>query len=359
MPWVPSRRRLIAAAWLAAPMAAATQAVRVEDARVWRVAAGESLAAALRQARDGDTLELLAGVHRAQAGVIEQSRLVVRGVGGPVVLQADGAHAEGKGLLVVRQGDVRIEGLTFRGVRVRDGNGAGIRFERGRLVLRDCAFFDNQIGLLSGNDGHAELDIEGCRFGDAPVVPPDAGFTHLLYAGRIGRLRVARSRFHGGRHGHLVKSRAAEHEIVGNWLGDATAGSGGASYELEFPNGGRARVQGNVLLQGPLSGNRTLLAFGAEGEGAGHRSHRLELLGNSFVNLGSDAGIAVRVHGERLTSAVAAVARDNLYLGALRVPAPFDAASSGNLSAPLAAADLASGRFTLRGRRAPPGAEPG
>jgi hypothetical protein len=356
---VPSRRRLIAAAWLAAPMAAATQAVRVEDARVWRVAAGESLAAALRQARDGDTLELLAGVHRAQAGVIEQSRLVVRGVGGPVVLQADGAHAEGKGLLVVRQGDVRIEGLTFRGVRVRDGNGAGIRFERGRLVLRDCAFFDNQIGLLSGNDGHAELDIEGCRFGDAPVVPPDAGFTHLLYAGRIGRLRVARSRFHGGRHGHLVKSRAAEHEIVGNWLGDATAGSGGASYELEFPNGGRARVQGNVLLQGPLSGNRTLLAFGAEGEGAGHRSHRLELLGNSFVNLGSDAGIAVRVHGERLTSAVAAVARDNLYLGALRVPAPFDAASSGNLSAPLAAADLASGRFTLRGRRAPPGAEPG
>ncbi len=355
MPWVPTRRRLIAAAALAAPMVA----VRADGARVWRVAPGESLAAALRQARDGDTLELLAGVHRAQAGVIEQSRLVVRGVGGPVVLQADGAHAEGKALLVVRQGDVRIEGLTFRGVRVRDGNGAGIRFEVGRLVLRDCAFFDNQMGLLSGNDGRSELDIEGCRFGDAPVVPPDAGFTHLLYAGRIGRLRVARSRFHGGRHGHLVKSRAAEHEIVGNWLGDATAGGGAASYELEFPNGGRARMQGNVLLQGPLSGNRTLLAFGAEGDDAGPRAHRLELLGNSFVNLGGDAGNAVRVHGERLSSAVATVARDNLYLGALRVPAPFDDAETGNLSAPLAAADLASGRFTLRGRRAPPGAEPG
>ena len=355
MPWVPTRRRLIAAAALAAPMAA----VQAEGARVWRVAAGESLAAALRQAHDGDTLELLAGVHRAQAGVIEQSRLVVRGVGGPVVLQADGAHAEGKGLLVVRQGDVRIEGITFRGVRVRDGNGAGIRFERGHLVLRDCAFFDNQMGLLSGNDGRAELDIEGCRFGDAPVVPPHAGFTHLLYAGRIGRLRLARSRFQGGRHGHLVKSRAAENEVIGNWLGDATAGGGAASYELEFPNGGRALVQGNVLLQGPLSGNRTLLAFGAEGDDAGPRAHRLELLGNSFVNLGGDAGTAVRVHGDRLASAVAAVARDNLYLGELRVPAPFDDADTGNLSAPLAAADLTSGRFTLRGRRAPPGAEPG
>jgi hypothetical protein len=355
VPWVPTRRRLIAAAALAAP----TVTARADRARVWRVAAGESLAAALRQARDGDTLELLAGVHRAQAGVIEQSRLVVRGVGGPVVLQADGAHVEGKALLVVRQGDVRIEGITFRGVRVRDGNGAGIRFERGRLVLRDCAFFDNQMGLLSGNDGRAELDIEGCRFGDAPVVPPEAGFTHLLYAGRIGRLRLAHSRFHGGRHGHLVKSRAAENEVVGNWLGDAIAGGGAASYELEFPNGGRARVEGNVLLQGPLSGNRTLLAFGAEGDDAGPRAHRLELLGNSFVNLGGDAGTAVRVHGDRLASAVAAVARGNLYLGELRVPAPFDDADTGNLSAPLAAADLTSGRFTLRGRRAPPGAEPG
>lgn len=326
-------------------------------ARTWRVAPGESLAAALRQARDGDTLELLPGVHRAQAGVIEQSRLVLRGLGG-ALLQADGAHAEGKALLVVRGGDVHVEGLTFRGVRVRDGNGAGIRFERGRLVLRDCGFFDNQMGLLAGNDGRAELDIEGCRFGDAPVVPADAGFTHLLYAGRIARLRLARCRFHGGRHGHLVKSRAAVHEVLGNRLGEAGAGGGAASYELEFPNGGRALVQGNVLVQGADSPNRVLLAYGAEGEGGPPRAHRLQLLGNSFVNLGGTPGTAVRLHDDRLATAVPVEARDNLYLGALQVAAPFGEPEAGNAAAPLSAADTAAGRFTLRGRAAPPGANP-
>lgn len=349
-----SRRRLIAAAALL-PSAATS---RADEGRVWRVAPGDSFAAALRQARDGDTVELLAGTHRAQAAVIEQRRLRLRGIGGPVLLQADGAHAEGKALWVMRGGDVRIEGLTFRGVRVRDGNGAGIRFERGRLVLRDCGFFDNQMGLLAGNEADAELDIEGCRFGDAPVVPANAGFTHLLYAGRIARLRLARSRFHGGRHGHLVKSRAAVHEVLGNWLGDARAGSGVASYELEFPNGGRARVQGNVLLQGAHSGNRTLLSFGAEGEGQGPRAHRLELIGNSFAQLGGEPGTAVRIHDDRLATAVPIEARDNLYLGALQVTAPFDDAAAGNRVAPLAAADVAAGRFTLHGRGAPPGAEP-
>lgn len=351
---MPRRRRLLAAAALALPLPGRAAA----EGRTWRVAPGESLAAALGRADDGDTVELLAGTHRAQAGVIEQRRLTVRGAGGEVVLQADGAHAEGKALLVVRRGDVRVEGLVFRGARVPHGNGAGIRFERGRLLVRDCGFFDNQMGLLTGNDEASELVVERCRFGDAPVVPAQAGFTHLLYAGRLARLRLVRSRFHGGRHGHLVKSRAAEHEVVGNWLGNASAGGDAASYELEFPNGGRARVQGNVIVQGPASGNRTLLSFGAEGEGGAPRPHRLELLGNSFASLGGPPGPAVRVHDERLSTAVPCEARDNLYLGALQVAAPFDAAEAGNVAAPLAAADIADGRFTLRGRGAPPGAQP-
>ncbi len=351
----PRRRALLQAA---ATLPVALPAVlRAEPGRTWQLAPGESLAAALRQAGDGDTIELLPGVHRAQAGVVEQPRLVLRGLGG-AVLQADGAHAEGKALLVVRGGALRIEGLSFRGARVRDGNGAGIRFERGRLELRDCGFFDNEMGLLAGNDGTAELDIEGCRFGDAPVVPPGAGLTHLLYVGGIARLRLARSRFHGGRHGHLVKSRARINDVLANHLGDAVAGGGQASYELEFPNGGRAVVMGNVIVQGPGSPNRALLAYGAEGEGAAPRTHRLQLLGNSFVNLGGAAGTAVRLHRDRLAGAVTVEARDNLYLGALQVGAPFDDAGAGNVRAPLSAAPVADGRFTLRGRPAPPGASP-
>jgi hypothetical protein len=48
------------------------------------------------------------------------------------VLHADGLHAEGKALVVVRGGRrPRVENIEFRGARVPHGNGAGIRFERG------------------------------------------------------------------------------------------------------------------------------------------------------------------------------------------------------------------------------------
>jgi hypothetical protein len=110
-----TRRRLLQAWPLLAGLAPAWPCAGA--GRTWRVAPGESLADALRQAGDGDTVELLGGVHRAQAGVIEHARLSLQGRDG-AVLQADGAHAEGKALLVVRGGAVRIEGLTLRGARV-------------------------------------------------------------------------------------------------------------------------------------------------------------------------------------------------------------------------------------------------
>lgn len=304
--------------------------------QVWRVAPGESLAAAVARAADGDTIELLAGVHHRQAAVILQRRLRLRGVGGPVWLQADGAHAEGKALLVVRHGDVQIQGIGFRGARVRDGNGAGIRFERGRLHVADCEFAHNEIGLLSSNDGQAELHIERCVFRDAPWVLPTHGLTHLLYVGRIARVRVEQCRFRAGRRGHLLKSRAARSEVLDNRFG-ALGDGGSPSYELEFPNGGDAEVRDNWLLQSEHSPNRSLLAFGAEGDAGLSRSHALVLVGNRFVNQGSQ-GVAVQLHARRLSTPVAVQARDNRFAGALTLSGAWADGSQGNRSMPLAEA---------------------
>ena len=44
---------------------------------------------------------------------------------------ADGDEIQGMATLVVRDGDVLIDSIEFGGARVPDGNGAGIRFERG------------------------------------------------------------------------------------------------------------------------------------------------------------------------------------------------------------------------------------
>jgi hypothetical protein len=101
------------------------------------VGPGERIATiteAARLARDGEVIEIRPGTYRGQPAVWTQDRLVIRGSGERPVMLADGRHAEGKGIWVVRGGEVRIENIEFRGARVPGGNGAGIRFERGRLT---------------------------------------------------------------------------------------------------------------------------------------------------------------------------------------------------------------------------------
>ncbi len=367
-----SRRGLLAAglagpaAWRAhatprprpAPADAATGAVH-------RVVPGQSLAAALQRAADGDQIHLLAGEHVAQAGVIGQKRLTLRGVGGRTVLHAAGAHAEGKAILVVRDGEVLIEDLELRGCRVPDGNGAGIRFERGRLTVRRCGFFDNQMGLLTGNVDSTELDVEGCRFGQAPVAP---ALAHLLYAGHIARLSVTGCHFSGGRRGHLLKSRARRNRVRGNHLVDGAQGS--ASYELEFPNGGVAEVVGNVIGQSAGSGNLTLLAMGAEGahdadaadEARAGPRHALLLAHNTFINFGSRGAIFVRVQETRLRSAVQRAFFNNLCLGPGHADRLLRDAARGNFAGPRSwLVDAQAGRYALapssglRGRGVDPG----
>ena len=298
-------RALLAAALLAG-VGAAAAAVHV-------VAPGQSLAQVLKQAADGDEIQLLPGEHRGQVGVIEQKHLTLRGLGARPVLLAAGAHAEGKAILVVRHGEVLIENIEFRGARVPDGNGAGIRFERGHLTVSRCAFFDNQMGLLTANFGDAELVVRDSEFGQAPA---GTRLPHLLYVGHIARVTVTGSRFSGGVEGHLLKSRAREHHVRYNLLDDGPAGR--AAYELEFPNGGLAFVVGNVIGQSPQTSNPTLLSYGAEGA-PDARPHALHVVNNTFLNAGLRPAFFVRVHETRLKAVVEQRVANNLFLG-LGVP---------------------------------------
>jgi hypothetical protein len=244
---------------------------------------------ALHQAADGDVIELQAGDYRGEVGVIRQKQLTLRGVGGGAVLHADGKDAEGKAILVVRDGDVRIENISFRGARVADRNGAGIRFERGRLHVKRCAFFDNENGILAGNVGDAELIVEDSEFGQAPLATP---LPHLIYVGRIGRFTLTGSRVSGGQMGHLVKSRARINQVRYNQLVDGAGGH--AAYELEFPNGGVAYVVGNVIGQNSETSNSALVSFGAEG--TDEREQGLFMVNNTLISEGAKPGIFVRVH---------------------------------------------------------------
>lgn len=236
-----------------------------------------TLAMAATLAKDGDTLEVDAGTYPADVAIWTQNHLTIRAVGGRVRLVALGAAVENKGIWVVRGGRIEVQGLDFVGAKSSYRNGSGIRFEKGQLTIKDCSFFNNENGILTGSDQDAELTIENSEFGYNGF---GDGQSHNLYVGRIKKLVVTGSYIHHANVGHLLKSRAAENHIVFNRLADEHDGR--ASYELEFPNGGIAYVLNNIIAQGSRTENPIVISFGAENYT--WPRNELYLVGNTLVD---------------------------------------------------------------------------
>lgn len=281
-------------------------------AAVITVGPGEAvtrIADAARLARDGDTVLIKPGTYRGDVAVWLQQDLEIRGIGARPVLLADGQVAEGKGIWVLRSGRFRISNIEFRGARAPAGNGAGIRFERGTLDLADCVFEDNQMGILTGNEADSALRIASSLFGHAPQGGPL--LPHLLYVGQISHFVLEGSRFLQGHRGHLVKSRARVNEVRYNWLADGAGGA--ASYELEFPEGGDARVVGNLIAQSATTENPAIVSYGAEN--GRWPENRLQMSHNTLINDGTRPAQFVRVWFERLPADTRVSTRNNLLAG--------------------------------------------
>ncbi|HSD37745.1 MAG TPA: hypothetical protein VLC92_09555 [Rhodocyclaceae bacterium] len=283
-----------------------------------------SQAAAL--ARDGDVVEIDAGEYRGDVAVWTQSALTIRGRGGMAKLIADGRSAEAKAIWVVRGGDIRIEQIEFTGARVVHRNGAGIRFEKGRLQISFCRFIDNENGILTGGDLDDRLDIEFSEFGNNG---DGSGYTHNIYVGPIGRLRVTGSYFHHARVGHLLKSRALVNDVSYNRLTDEEDGH--ASYELEFPNGGAALVMGNIIEQSATTENPDIISYGAEG--LRDDGNQLMLIHNTIVDHRLFRGTPLVVHGK--SGEVSVLAINNLLIGTSPLNLPRGALDRGNQSGSL------------------------
>ncbi len=264
---------------------------------------------AARKARDGDTVLIMPGTYRGDVAVWEQRKLYIRGADQRPILVADGKSAEGKAIWVIRNGDIYIENIEFRGARVASGNGAGIRFERGKLFLRDCHFIDNQMGLLAGNDAISILRIEDSSFSAAPA--QFESLPHLLYVGAIGRFELSGSRLERGFRGHLVKSRARVNRISYNWIVDGEAGR--ASYEVDLPDGGDAHLVGNVIGQSEASENRALISYGVEG--FRWPVNQLLLSHNTFINAADPGATLLRSSPRQWPTGTEFRTRSNLVLG--------------------------------------------
>ncbi|MEO0588959.1 MAG: right-handed parallel beta-helix repeat-containing protein [Pseudomonadota bacterium] len=175
----------------------------------------------------------------------------------------EGRSCEGKAGFVLRGIGAEVRGLTFRNYAVRDGNGAGIRLERGQLNVAYTRFLDSQQGILSANDPDSKIYIIRSTFSGLGTCENSSGCAHSLYIGNFGELTVRESRFERGRGGHYIKSRSGRVVIEDNSFDDA-AGQG-TNYMIDLPAGSKGVIADNWFIQGRDKENYSaFIALGAE-----------------------------------------------------------------------------------------------
>ncbi len=188
--------------------------------------------------------------------------LYTAAVPGQAVLE--GVACEGKAALVLRGRRARIEGLVFAGINVPDGNGAGIRLERGDLAVSQSWFRDSQQGILSANGERGTITIDRSTFTRLGTCEGAGGCAHSVYIGDYDALTVTRSRFEAGRGGHYLKSRAARITVLDSSFDDSAGRA--TNYMIDLPAGSSGRIAGNWLVQGKDKENHSaLIAVAAEG----------------------------------------------------------------------------------------------
>ena len=277
-------RVLVPLACLLMLFSCAIHASDSDKPNIIRVGPGRALtlpSQAARVAVSGSIVEIDAGDYHGDVAVWRQHDLTIRGIGGRARLHADGRSAQGKAIWVLRGDRVLVENIELSGAKVADHNGAAIRYEGAALTLRHCRLHHNEMGLLTLSRSDARVVIDDCEIDHNHSDTASHGkLGHGIYIGRIAALVLRNSHIHDGSQGHLVKSRAYSNTIVNNRLDDR---DGAASYLIDLPNGGRARIIGNQLIQGRQAANRIAIAFAAE-SGREAPGEALVVLGNRFEN---------------------------------------------------------------------------
>jgi hypothetical protein len=218
---------------------------------------------------DGEGTIRIASGRYAQCAVQEAGRIAfVAETPGTAIFE--GTMCEGKAALVLRGRGARVEGIVFRNMRVPDGNGAGIRIERGNLSVSETMFMDGQCGILSASDPAGTITVDHSTFSGLGR-HPDGNGAHALYIGDYGALRVTNSRFERGTGGHYLKSRAARIEVLDSSFDDSQGRD--TNYLIDLSNGAAGRIAGNTFVNGTGKENYstmvTVAPEGAENDSSG------------------------------------------------------------------------------------------
>lgn len=226
---------------------------------------------------DRDATIRIAPGSYGDCAVQEQGRIAfVAEQAGTVVF--DGGICEGKAALVLRGRGARVDGIVFRNMRVPDGNGAGIRLERGGLDVANAMFRDSEQGILTADDPESEIRVDRSTFSGLGRCDRGLSCAHGIYVGHYGALTVTRVRFERGRGGHYLKSRAP-HIAISDSSFDDSAGRT-TNYMIDLPAGAVGSIARNIFVQGANKENHsTFIAVAAEARD--NPSQGLAIAGNS------------------------------------------------------------------------------
>jgi len=233
---------------------------------------------ALARAHDGDTIAIEPGTY-FDCSLVNQNDLTIEGTG-PGVVMTD-KTCRGKALLITNGNNITIRNLTLQRARAPDLNGAGIRGQGGNLTVVNVRFLDNQDGMLVAPKPTAVIRVIGSEFVDNGRCGGGKGCAHGIYAGAVASLDVENSRFLDTHAGHNIKSDAASTTVLNCDIEDGTNGT--SSYQIDVPNGGSVRIEGNKLEKGPLSQNWSTAIVIGEG-GVTHPSDGLIIRNNMLIN---------------------------------------------------------------------------
>lgn len=214
-----------------------------------------------------------------------KNNLYICGINGKPILTAGDNLAtnynNGKGIFVIQGNNTRVENIEFRNAVVPDNNGAGIRQEGANLIVRNCNFAGNQMGILQGGTiDNCTILIEFCEFyGNGCSSNP--GYQHNIYINFIDTLIFRFNKTYDAvAEGHELKSRAKFNFIEYNLISNLNSCD---SRNIDLPNGGCAVILGNIIEQGQNSANTNIIGFGLEGL-SNPGPHNLYICSNTIIN---------------------------------------------------------------------------
>jgi hypothetical protein len=221
----------------------------------------------------------------------------------------DRASCEGKAALVLRGQAASVDGIIFQGIGVVDGNGAGIRLEKGNLAVTRSIFRNSEQGILTAEDTGSTITIDQSTFSGLGRCDRGLSCAHSIYIGNYGSLTVTNSRFERGNGGHYVKARTGRVNLRNNAFDDSRGKE--TNYMIDLPEGATGIITGNTFVQGASKENYSAFIT-VSPEAKSHSSAGLSVSNN-------DASIAPGV--DRQTTFVADWSGERINLGSNRLGA--------------------------------------